>query len=89
VEKLTLKIFNITISNLDDDIKYRLQKQAEKHGRSLEEEAREILRLALTENNKDTLNIATIIEQRFANLGDFELPEVKREPIRTVSTFEE
>jgi antitoxin FitA len=84
-----LKIFNITISNLDDDIKYRLQKQAEKHGRSLEEEAREILRLALTENNKDTLNIATIIEQRFANLGDFELPEVKREPIRTVSTFEE
>jgi antitoxin FitA len=79
-----LKIFNITISNLDDDIKSRLQKQAEKHGRSLEEEAREILRLALTENNEDTLNIATIIEQRFANLGDFELPEVSREPIRTV-----
>jgi antitoxin FitA len=78
VEKLTLKIFNITISNLDDDIKSRLQKQAEKHGRSLEEEAREILRLALTENNEDTLNIATIIEQRFADLGDFELPEVKR-----------
>jgi antitoxin FitA len=84
-----LKIFNITISNLDDDIKSRLQKQAEKHGRSLEEEAREILRLALTENNEDTLNIATIIEQRFANLGDFELPEVRREPIRTISTFEE
>ncbi|MEB3215578.1 MAG: plasmid stability protein [Nostocales cyanobacterium 94392] len=82
-------MFNITISNLDDDIKYRLQKQAEKHGRSLEEEAREILRSALTENNKDTSNIATIIEQRFANLGEFELPEVKREPIRTVSTFEE
>ncbi|WP_374108395.1 hypothetical protein [Nostoc sp. XA010] len=25
---------NITISNLDDDIKYRLEKRAEKHGRS-------------------------------------------------------
>ncbi len=84
-----MKIFNITISNLDDDIKYRLQKQAEKHGRSLEEEAREILRSALTENNEDTSNIATIIKQRFANLGDFELPEFKREPIRAVSTFEE
>lgn len=31
---------NITIFNLDDDIKYRLQKRAEKHGRSLEEEAK-------------------------------------------------
>ncbi|MHC5820758.1 MAG: FitA-like ribbon-helix-helix domain-containing protein, partial [Nostoc sp.] len=30
---------NITISNLDDDIKSRLKKRAEKHGRSLEEEA--------------------------------------------------
>lgn len=80
---------NITISNLDDDIKSRLQKRAEKHGRSLEEEAREILRLALTENHEHPLNLATMIEQRFANLGDFELPEIKREPIRTVSTFEE
>jgi plasmid stability protein len=81
---------NITISNLDDDIKYRLQKQAEKHGRSLEEEVKEILRLALLAgNHEDTLNIVTIIERRFANLGDFELPEVRREPIRTVSTFEE
>ncbi|MEA5626677.1 FitA-like ribbon-helix-helix domain-containing protein [Nostoc sp. UHCC 0251] len=80
---------NITISNLDNDIKYRLQKRAEKHGRSLEEEAREIIRMALTENHEHSLNLANMIEQRFANLGDFELPEIPREPIRTVSTFEE
>jgi plasmid stability protein len=80
---------NITISNLDDDIKSRLRKRAEKHGRSIEEEAREILRLALTENHEHPLNLATMLEQRFANLGDFELPEIKKEPIRTVSTFEE
>ncbi|MBD2520996.1 plasmid stability protein [Nostoc sp. FACHB-133] len=80
---------NITISNLDDDINYRLQKRAEKHGRSLEEEAREILRMALIENHEHSLNLANMIEQRFANLGDFELPEIPREPIRTVSTFEE
>ncbi|WP_375510311.1 plasmid stability protein [uncultured Nostoc sp.] len=80
---------NITISNLDDDIKSRLQKRAEKHGRSLEEEAREILCIALTENHEYPLNLATIIEERFANLGDFELPEIPREPIRTVSAFEE
>jgi antitoxin FitA len=34
------------------------------------------------------LNLANMIEQRFASLGDFELPEVPRKPIRTVSTFE-
>ncbi|WP_017655923.1 FitA-like ribbon-helix-helix domain-containing protein [Fortiea contorta] len=79
----------ITISNLDDDMRFRLQKRAEKHGRSLEEEAKEILYMALTENREEPLNIATIIEQRFADLGDFELPEILREPIRTVSTFEE
>ncbi|MBA3923632.1 MAG: plasmid stability protein [Nostocaceae cyanobacterium] len=76
---------NITISNLDDDTISRLQKRAKKHGRSLEEEAREILYLALTENQEHSLNLATIIEQRFASLGDFELPEINREPIRTVS----
>ncbi|MCC5608153.1 plasmid stability protein [Nostoc sp. CHAB 5834] len=80
---------NITISNLDDDIKYRLQKRAEKHGRSLEEEAKEILCMALIQNHEQPLNLANMIEQRFANLGDFELPEIPREPIRTVSTFEE
>ncbi|OUL37219.1 plasmid stability protein [Nostoc sp. T09] len=80
---------NITISNLDDDMKFRLQKRAEKHGRSLEEEAKEILRIVLTENQDETLNIATIIEQRFADWGGLELPEIPREPIRTVSNFEE
>jgi len=79
----------ITISNLDDDMKSHLQKRAEQHGRSLEEEARHILRLALTENQEHPLNIVTRIEQRFADLGDFELPEISREPIRNVSTFEE
>ncbi|MEH2376409.1 FitA-like ribbon-helix-helix domain-containing protein [Nostoc sp.] len=80
---------NISISNLDDDIKSRLKKRAEKHGCSLEEEAREIIRMALIENHEQPLNLATLIEKRFVNLGDFELPEIPREPIRTVSTFEE
>jgi antitoxin FitA len=80
---------NIIIPNLDDDIKSRLQKRAKKHGRSLEEEVKEILRIALLENNEDSLNLATMIEQRFANLGEFELPEIKREPIFTVSSFEQ
>lgn len=34
-------------------------------------------------------NTATMIKQRFANLGDLELPEIKRETISTISRFEE
>ena len=38
---------SITIRNLDDSLKHRLRVQAAEHGRSMEEEAREILRRAV------------------------------------------
>ncbi|MBD2627246.1 FitA-like ribbon-helix-helix domain-containing protein [Trichormus variabilis] len=78
---------NITISNLDDDLKNRLQKRAEKHGHSLEQEITEILRLVLTENTKNSINLVTLIENRFADFEDLELPEIERDAIRTVSIF--
>jgi len=37
----------LTIRNLDDEVKGRLRLRAAKHGRSMEEEARQILRQAL------------------------------------------
>ncbi len=40
---------SITIRNLDDDIKRRLRMRAAEHGRSMEAEARDILRMALSE----------------------------------------
>lgn len=39
----------ILVRNLDDRLKNRLQRRAKRHGRSMEEEAREILRNALRE----------------------------------------
>ncbi len=38
---------SITIRRLDDNVKARLRVQAAKHGRSMEEEAREILKVGL------------------------------------------
>jgi plasmid stability protein len=38
---------SITIRNLDDDLKRRLRVRAAENGRSMEEEAREILRQVL------------------------------------------
>jgi plasmid stability protein len=79
---------HLTIHNLDENIKARLEKQAKEHGRSLEEEAKEILRHALTEQ-ENPLNLATMIERRFAPFGDFELPEISREPMRQIPAFDE
>ncbi|WP_335337720.1 plasmid stability protein [Nostoc piscinale] len=59
-----------------------------KNGRSLEAEIKEILRIALTENQQPPTNIVTMLEKRFAHLGEFEIPESQREAIRPVPNFE-
>ncbi|MCC5638508.1 plasmid stability protein [Nostoc sp. CHAB 5844] len=79
---------NITIFNIDDNIKNLLQERALKNGRSLEEEIKEILRLALVENQKPPANLVNMIEKRFAHLKDFELGEINREPMSSAPTFE-
>jgi len=80
---------NITIQNFDDDLKNRLQKRAKYYGRSLEEEAKEILRSVLTENPPEALNLALAISRRFAHFGDFELPTIARDPLGEPPTFED
>lgn len=60
-----------------------MQQRASKNGHSLEEEVKEILTQALIENQNPPINIVDMIEKRFAHLGDFELGEVTREPMRT------
>ena len=77
---------SMTIRNLDDDIKQRLRVQAAEHGRSMEEEAREILRMALTEPAFPA-NLARAIRARFAPLGGVELDIPPREPMREPSRF--
>ena len=77
---------SMTIHNLDDDIKQRLHIQAAEHGRSMEEEAREILRTALTEPAPPA-NLARAIRARFAPLGGVELDIPPREPMREPSRF--
>lgn len=79
----------ITIQNFDDDLKNRLQKRAEYNRRSLEEEAKEILKAALAENIQEPSNLAVTIQQRFAHVGDFQLPKIVREPLREPPNFED
>ncbi len=67
----------VVIRNLDDDVKASLKKQAAKHGWSMEEEARQILRNALKENATSTSRLGSKIVARFTGAGlDFELSEL-------------
>jgi len=72
----------LTIRNLDDRLKRRLRVRAATRGRSMEEEARQILRTALDESEPAPPNLAERIRRRFAKLGDVQIPIVAREPVR-------
>ena len=67
----------ITIRSLDDSIKTRLRIRAASHGRSMEEEARVILREALQESDEKR-GLGTLIHKRFMAAGGIELPPAKR-----------
>ena len=72
----------LTIRNLDERTKGRLRVRAARHGRSMEEEARSVLRSALAEEVLVSANLADAIRARFAPLGGVELELPAREPMR-------
>ena len=72
---------SMTIRNLSEDVKRRLRIQAAEHGHSMEEEAREILRVALTEN-RPPVKLAQSIRARFEPIGGVELEIPPRKPLR-------
>jgi plasmid stability protein len=76
-------VASITIRNLDEALKGLLRIRAAQHGRSMEEEARDILRIALSESKAPAKDLATTIRDRFAPFGGVDLPELSRPPIRT------
>lgn len=77
----------ITIRQLDENIKSRLRIQAAHHGRSMEEEVREILRAALSAASPVKGNLAERIRQRFAPFGGVELKLPRRDAIRKPPDF--
>lgn len=74
---------SITIRKLDEQTKARLRVRAAHHQRSMEEEARNILRAALAREAAPPRNLAEAIRRRFEPLGGVELPLPVREPMRT------
>ncbi len=78
---------SLMIRNLDDDVKRRLRLRAAENGRSMEAEAREILRLTVgCEPPPEDLGQA--IHARFAKFGEINLEIPERSPMRPLPDFD-
>ena len=73
---------SITIRNLDNDLKRRLRIRSAERGHSMEEEARDILRVALAREDSTVVNLAEAIRRRFEMIEDTDIPIPVREPMR-------
>lgn len=73
---------SITIRNLKDELKTRLRVRAAHHGRSMEDEARDILRVALSSENHTSSDLVESIRRRFTAIGGIDLDLPPREPMR-------
>ena len=79
---------SITIRNLDDDVKIRLRMRAAGNGRSMEEEARLIMREAVSRESVPEKGLGTAIHELFKPLGGVELELPPREPMREPLRFD-
>jgi plasmid stability protein len=80
---------SITIRRLEDSTKRKLRVRASRNGRSMEEEARQILKVALAEKVVPELNLAEAIRRIIAPLGGVNLPDAPRGPMRPPPDFGE
>lgn len=79
----------LTIRQLDEKTKKRLRVRAAHHGRSMEEEAREILRSALIASSPARGNLAEAIRRRFAPFKGFAFEVPRRDAMRPAADFAE
>lgn len=77
----------MTIRNIDAGLKTRLRVQAAQHGRSMEDEARDILRAALSTETSRGSSLVEAIRARVESLGGTELELPAREAIRNPPEF--
>lgn len=71
---------SLTIRRLTEETKRRLRIRAAENGRSMEEEAREILNAVLSTETAASADLAASIRARVAPLGGVELEIPPRDP---------
>ena len=79
---------SITIRRLDDEVKTRLRIRAAENGRSMEEEARTILREAVELEATSKKGLGVALQELFRPFGGVELDIPPREPMRDPPGFD-
>jgi len=79
----------VVVRNLEENVKARLKRRAARHGRSMEEELREILRNAAREESPAIARLGSRIAARFRKVGlKANLPELRRQRLRAADLAE-
>ena len=79
---------SITVPNLNEGLERLLRNRAAENGRSMEQEALEILRAALGEDAVSTRGLGTAIHEMFKPFGGVELEIPSRDPMREPPRFD-
>jgi len=76
----------LLIRNIENDVKERLRQRARERGRSMEDEAREILRAGVMAEPRKDEGAGTRLARYFAKSGfDLEIPEMRGDEARSVT----
>lgn len=68
----------LIVRNLDEAVKRELQRRAARHGRSMEEEVRDILRDAVKDRGRERKGLGTRIAERFKGIElEEDIPELR------------
>jgi plasmid stability protein len=68
----------IVVRDIEDDVKVRLKQRAALHGRSMEEEVRQILREVVARQKQAPVKLGSAVAARFAGVGlTSELPTLR------------
>ena len=78
---------SITINDVDLTLKRRLSERAAERGRSIEEEALEILKTALEGSPPPEKGFGTALHEIFKSVGGVELEAPERDPMRKPPRF--
>jgi plasmid stability protein len=81
------EVATLTIRDLDESLKLSLRIRAAERNRSMEEEARQILRAALEARPATGSGLGQRIRERFAAFGDVQLATPARETVRPAPAF--
>jgi plasmid stability protein len=73
----------VIVRNLEEAVKRKLQRRAARHGRSMEEEVRDILRNAVKDEERGRKGLGTEIAELFRGIGLEEpIEELRGYPVK-------